>query len=55
MKTRKSKKSSGPSSAIGIMKFKDDLSGIQINPRAFIIFIVVLIILVLIIKSAFSL
>jgi preprotein translocase subunit Sec61beta len=55
MKTKKSKNVSGPSSAVGIMKFKDELSGPQIDPKALIIFIVVVLILVLIIKSAFSL
>jgi preprotein translocase subunit Sec61beta len=53
MKMKKSKDSTGgPSSAIGIMKFKESVDSPQLSPETVVIFVVIMIIIVIIIKSA---
>ncbi len=56
MKMKKSKNSgNGPSSALGIMKFKETVDSPQMSPETVVIFVVVVIIIVIIVKSAFGL
>jgi preprotein translocase subunit Sec61beta len=53
MKTNKNQ-NSGPSSAIGIMRFKDTAKGIQISPELIVGVCVVIIVVILILRSMFN-
>lgn len=56
MKMNKSKsQSAGPSSAIGIMRFKDTAKGIQISPELIVGLSIVIVVVLLLLRSMFRL
>jgi preprotein translocase subunit Sec61beta len=55
MKMKTSKSDGGPSSAIGIMRFKDTAKGIQISPELIIGISIVVVIVVLFLRATLKL